>query len=258
MKLWQALLLAWCTFWMGVALGLGTAGVACAQETPAGGAVLLAPSVGEKPEPTTAETVGVNVRDARARSCGLGKRVNRRGAPRPLTSASPALLHARQAREREAPCLSKTARVAEVRSRSALGLPADSMRMASRADTRCVSTAIGKNRKRAKRSASRTESSKSIRTHDARTVLASFYGAAFAGKPMAGGGRFDPSKFTCASRTLPFGSRIQVCRAARCVVVTTTDRGPYVPGRELDLSEAAARALGMIRAGVARVTMEKL
>jgi rare lipoprotein A (peptidoglycan hydrolase) len=91
-----------------------------------------------------------------------------------------------------------------------------------------------------------------------RVVVASWYGAAFAGKPMAGGGRFDPQKLTCAHRRLKFGTKLRVCRRGACVVVVVRDRGPFVRGRELDLSEAAARRLGMLHIGVARITMEKV
>lgn len=81
---------------------------------------------------------------------------------------------------------------------------------------------------------------------------ASWYGGSFQGRRTANGERFDTTDLTAASKTLPFGTRLRVCRASRCVVVRVNDRGPYVGGRVLDLSRAAARQLGY--SGVAHVT----
>lgn len=72
----------------------------------------------------------------------------------------------------------------------------------------------------------------------------------------ASGERFNPNAMTAAHRTLPFGTRVRVCRAGRrCVVVRINDRGPFVRGRDIDLSEAAAQELGLIDAGVGRVDL---
>jgi len=84
------------------------------------------------------------------------------------------------------------------------------------------------------------------------TGLASWYGGGFQGRRTASGERFDTHALTAASRTLPFGTRLRVCRSGRCVVVRVNDRGPYAAGRVLDLSAAARSALGF--SGVARVT----
>lgn len=84
--------------------------------------------------------------------------------------------------------------------------------------------------------------------------MASWYGAAFAGRRTASGTIYHPDGLTAASRTLPLGTRLRVCRGAHCVLVTVTDRGPYVAGRILDLSRGAARDLGMLGVGVAAVT----
>ena len=81
---------------------------------------------------------------------------------------------------------------------------------------------------------------------------ASWYGGSFQGRRTANGERFDTSDLTAASKTLPFGTRLRVCRLERCVVVRVNDRGPYVGDRVLDLSRAAAQALGY--SGVAHVT----
>jgi rare lipoprotein A len=80
--------------------------------------------------------------------------------------------------------------------------------------------------------------------------LASYYGAELAGQPTAGGEPFDPHGFTAAHRTLPLGTKLWVSYGGRSVQVTVNDRGPYVGGRELDLSQGAAEYIGLTRAGV--------
>ena len=85
--------------------------------------------------------------------------------------------------------------------------------------------------------------------------IASFYGNE-SGRETASGQRFDQSALTCAHRSLPFGTRLRVTHGGRSVVVTVNDRGPFVRGRVLDLSTAAARAVGLTSAGVGRVTAE--
>ena len=85
---------------------------------------------------------------------------------------------------------------------------------------------------------------------------ASFYAKFFNHRMMANGHRLNQSKLTAAHRHLPFGSCVRVTdlRTRKTVHVTITDRGPWVKGRVLDLSEAAARAIGL--SGVDRVTYE--
>jgi rare lipoprotein A len=85
--------------------------------------------------------------------------------------------------------------------------------------------------------------------------MASFYGNE-SGRKTASGQRFDQSALTCAHRSLPFGTKLRVTHGSRSVVVTVNDRGPFVRGRVLDLSTAAARAVGLTSAGVGRVTAE--
>ena len=85
--------------------------------------------------------------------------------------------------------------------------------------------------------------------------MASFYGNE-SGSKTASGQRFNQNAMTCAHRTLPFGTRLRVTHGGRSVVVTVNDRGPFVRGRVLDLSTAAARAVGLTSAGVGRVTAE--
>lgn len=85
----------------------------------------------------------------------------------------------------------------------------------------------------------------------AEPMLASWYGDE-SGSVTASGETFDPSGFTAAHRTLPFGTELTVCLEG-CVEVTVNDRGPYVGGRDLDLSQGAAEAIGLTEAGVAVV-----
>lgn len=87
--------------------------------------------------------------------------------------------------------------------------------------------------------------------------MASYYGESFRGRPTASGEAFDPDALTAAHRTLPFGTCLRVESAAtgRSVRVRVNDRGPYAKGRLIDLSEAAARALDLVRQGVGRVRL---
>ncbi len=90
----------------------------------------------------------------------------------------------------------------------------------------------------------------------AETMVASYYGAE-SGHRTASGERFNPRGMTAAHRTLPFGTRLHVCRGGRCVSVRVTDRGPFVRGRQLDLSSGAARVIGLAAAGVGRVEVTR-
>ena len=74
---------------------------------------------------------------------------------------------------------------------------------------------------------------------------------------LASGGWFNPHAMTAAHKRLPFGTKVRVTHAStgRSVVVTINDRGPYVAGRVIDLSLAAATALGMVGGGIARVRL---
>ncbi len=99
-------------------------------------------------------------------------------------------------------------------------------------------------------------------TRTVKTVvgIASYYGHVHQGRRMANGQRFDESKLTAASRTLPLGTRVKVTslRNQKFVIVTITDRGPAAKTRVIDLSAAAARALGMISRGVDKVRVDPL
>ncbi len=71
--------------------------------------------------------------------------------------------------------------------------------------------------------------------------MASYYGREFAGRRTANGERFDPSEYTAAHRTLPFGSRVRVTSASgKSVIVRINDRGRFHGGQVIDLSQAAA------------------
>ena len=85
--------------------------------------------------------------------------------------------------------------------------------------------------------------------------MASYYGNE-SGSRTASGQRFNQNALTCAHRSLPFGTKLRVTHGSRSVVVTVNDRGPFVHGRVLDLSTAAAREIGITGAGVGRVVAE--
>lgn len=90
--------------------------------------------------------------------------------------------------------------------------------------------------------------------------LASFYGNEFNGRKTASGEIFDNNKLTAAHRTLPFGSLVRVTNLKNnlSVVVVINDRGPFVDGRIIDLSYAAARQIDMINDGIVQVEIEIL
>ncbi len=90
--------------------------------------------------------------------------------------------------------------------------------------------------------------------------LASWYGAKFHGRPTASGEPYNMYAFTAAHKILPLGTYVLVTNLenGRRVVVRINDRGPFVPGRIIDLSYAAARALGMVEKGVVRVRIVAL
>lgn len=89
----------------------------------------------------------------------------------------------------------------------------------------------------------------------AETMRASWYAE---GHTTANGERFRPDGLTCAHKTLPFGTKLRVTYRGRSVICRVNDRGPFVRGRQLDLSRGAARAIGLTRAGVANVGVEVL
>jgi rare lipoprotein A len=91
----------------------------------------------------------------------------------------------------------------------------------------------------------------------AHAEMASVYGGrgGYCGSRTANGERVNCGAMTAAHRRLPFGTRVRVCHG-RCVTVRINDRGPFVRGRDIDLSPAAARAIGL--SGVGHVTISRL
>ncbi len=92
------------------------------------------------------------------------------------------------------------------------------------------------------------------------TTRASYYGPGFHGRRTASGRIFRQHELTAAHRHWRFGTKVRVTnlRNGRDVVVTITDRGPFVKGRGLDLSLGAAQALGSTGAGVVSVRLDPL
>ena len=90
------------------------------------------------------------------------------------------------------------------------------------------------------------------------TGLASWYGYPYHGRAAANGEIYDMEKCTAAHRTLPFGTWVRVTNLAndKSVDVRIIDRGPFVAGRIIDLSRAAAEVIDMIKAGIARVRLD--
>ena len=88
--------------------------------------------------------------------------------------------------------------------------------------------------------------------------ISSWYGPGFDGKIAAGGEVFNTNRLTAAHPTLPINSRVWVTNLAthKKVLVTITDRGPFVDGRIIDLSRASAKAIGVYESGLARVKVE--
>lgn len=86
------------------------------------------------------------------------------------------------------------------------------------------------------------------------TMVCSWYGNEFNGRPTASGQIFNEEDLTCASKTLPFGTRLALTRGNLRIIVVVTDRGPFIAGRDLDLSKAGARLLGF--SGVESVQAE--
>ena len=91
-------------------------------------------------------------------------------------------------------------------------------------------------------------------------VFASYYGEPFHGRPTSSGEPFDMNAYTAAHRTLPFGTMVEVTNLenGKKVIVRINDRGPFVGNREIDLSRAAAEAIGMIGQGIARVSIKRV
>ena len=92
------------------------------------------------------------------------------------------------------------------------------------------------------------------------TGVASYYADDFHGKKTSNGETFDMNELTAAHRTLPFGTKVKVINQnnGKSVVVRINDRGPFLKGRIIDLSEAAAKKIDMISSGTAPVKLENV
>lgn len=90
------------------------------------------------------------------------------------------------------------------------------------------------------------------------TGMASWYGGFFNGRRAADGSRFNMNAMTAAHRSFPFGTMVKVVnhRTQKSCYVKITDRGPFARGRIIDLSRGAAKSIGMLGSGVARVSVE--
>jgi peptidoglycan lytic transglycosylase len=97
-----------------------------------------------------------------------------------------------------------------------------------------------------------------VQASDEQVGLASWYGNQHQGRLTASGERFDERKLTAAHRTLPLDTKVKVTNLenGKSIEVKVNDRGPYIPGRVLDLSTQAAKALGMEKEGLALVRIE--
>ena len=90
--------------------------------------------------------------------------------------------------------------------------------------------------------------------------VASYYGKGFHGRRAANGEIFNMNAMTAAHKSLPFGTRLQVTNLSngKSVIVRIQDRGPFIRGRVLDLSFAAAKAIGMVHSGTAKIRYAQL
>jgi rare lipoprotein A len=100
----------------------------------------------------------------------------------------------------------------------------------------------------------------SIRYVNRGIMRASWYGPRFHGKTTANGEIYDQTALTAAHKSLKFGTILKVTnpRSNKSVIVRINDRGPYIPGRQLDLSKAAAEQLDVIKNGVKRLKVEEI
>lgn len=97
-------------------------------------------------------------------------------------------------------------------------------------------------------------------TEKKETVVASWYGEQYHGKLMSNGKPFDMNKDTIAHRHLPFGTRVQIENPAtgKVVEATVTDRGPFINGRDIDLSYGLAKKLSVVEKGVSKLLMKTI
>ena len=99
---------------------------------------------------------------------------------------------------------------------------------------------------------------KTVKVQKSQVGMASFYAKKFHGRRTASGEIFNNNGLTAAHLTLPFGTKVKVTRlkTGKSVIVRINDRGPHVRGRIIDLSYGAAKKIGLVQAGTARVRIE--
>ena len=104
------------------------------------------------------------------------------------------------------------------------------------------------------------ENTSSIRYVDRGTMKASWYGPRFNGRTTANGEIYDQTALTAAHKSLRFGTILKVTnpRNKKSIIVRINDRGPYIPGRQLDLSKTAAEELNVIKNGVKWLRVEEI
>ena len=88
---------------------------------------------------------------------------------------------------------------------------------------------------------------------DVRTMVASYYANVLEGNPTASGEPYEPGRYTAAHKSLPLGTELRVAYGGEAVEVVVNDRGPFVEGRDIDLSLAAAEEIGLVGPGTAPV-----
>lgn len=105
-----------------------------------------------------------------------------------------------------------------------------------------------------------TVNTSAVKLIDRGTLKASWYGPKFHGKFTANGEVYDQMALTAAHKSLSFGTLLKITnpKNGKSVIVRINDRGPYIEGRELDLSKGAAIELGMLEKGVARVKVREV
>ena len=105
-----------------------------------------------------------------------------------------------------------------------------------------------------------TVNTSAVELIDRGTMKASWYGPKFHGKMTANGEVYDQMALTAAHKSLSFGTLLKITnpKNGRSVIVRINDRGPYIEGRDLDLSKGAAIELGILRRGVARLKIQEV
>ena len=105
-----------------------------------------------------------------------------------------------------------------------------------------------------------TVNTSAVKLIDRGTLKASWYGPRFHGKFTANGEVYDQMALTAAHKSLSFGTLLKITnpKNGKSVIVRINDRGPYIKGRELDLSKGAAIELGILAKGVARVKIQEI